>query len=224
MSTPENGGNSSTDDNGDPPTLSIKLTELRDLPKTSKPSSDVQLPVDILLLTVEDCEFLACHYYLRNAFRSYFQSFGYAYFGDMGDQQKPWKVALVRCSRGSSDPGGSQTVAKNAVTQLRPKVTFSVGSCKGLSREKAKLGDVVISAKLTTDTYKTPVSKDIGNLVRNAADGWEAPLENPQARDSIVHCDGEILSCPDRVSDEQRCKLHPGAMAVEMEGKGEITQ
>ncbi len=208
------------DDDGDPPPLSIKLTKLSALPKTSKPSSDVQLPVDVLLLTVENCEFLACHYYLRNAFRSYFQSFGYAYFGNMGDQQKPWKVALVRCSR--SDPGGSQTVARNAVTQLRPKVTFCVGSCKGLSREKAKLGDVVISSKLTTDAYKTPVSKDIGNLVRNAADGWEAPLENPEARDVQVHCDGEILSCPDPFSVEQQCKLHPGAIAAEREGKGEV--
>ncbi|KAL9978645.1 hypothetical protein ACROYT_G016187 [Oculina patagonica] len=218
MSAPENGGCSSMDDDGDPPPLSIKLTKLSALPKTSKPSSDVQLPVDVLLLTVENSEFLACHYYLRNAFRSYFQSFGYAYFGNMGDQQKPWKVALVRCSR--SDPGGSQTVAKNSVTQLRPKVTFCVGSCKGLSREKAKLGDVVISSKLTTDAYKTPVSKDIGNLVRNAADGWEAPLENPEAKDVQVHCDGEILSCPDPVSVEQQCKLHPGAIAAEREGKG----
>ncbi|XP_078368871.1 uncharacterized protein LOC144652677 [Oculina patagonica] len=218
MSSPENEGSSSMDDNGDPPPLSIKLTRLGSLPKTLKPSSDVQLPVDILLLTVENCEFLACHYYLRNAFKSYFQSFGYAYFGNMGDQQKPWKVALVRCSR--SDPGGSQTVAKNAVTQLRPKVTFCVGSCQGLSREKAKLGDVVISSKLTTDAYKTPVSKDVGNLIRNAADGWEAPLENPEARDIQVHCDGEILSCPDPVSVEQQCKLHPGAIAAEREGKG----
>ncbi|XP_078368627.1 uncharacterized protein LOC144652487 isoform X2 [Oculina patagonica] len=220
MSAPENGGSSSMDDDGDPPPLSIKLTRLGGLPKTSRPSSDVQLPVDVLLLTVKNSEFLACHYYLRNAFRSYFQSFGYAYFGNMSDQQKPWKVALVRCSKGSSDPGGSQTVAKNAVTQLRPKVTFCVGSCKGLSREKAKLGDVVISSKLTTDAYKTPVSKDIGNLVRNAADGWEAPLENPEARDVQVHCDGEILSCPDPVSVEQQCKLHPGAIAAEREGKG----
>ncbi|KAL9978654.1 hypothetical protein ACROYT_G016197 [Oculina patagonica] len=218
MSAPENGGSSSMDDDGDPPPLSIKLTKLSALPKTSKPSSDVQLPVDVLLLTVENSEFLACHYYLRNAFRSYFQSFGYAYFGNMGDQQKPWKVALVRCSR--SDPGASQTVAKNAVTQLRPKVIFCVGSCKGLSREKAKLGDVVISSKLTTDAYKTPVSKDIGNLVRNAADGWEAPLENPEAQDVQVHCDGEILSCSDPFSVEQQCKLHPGAIAAEREGKG----
>ncbi|KAL9978643.1 hypothetical protein ACROYT_G016184 [Oculina patagonica] len=177
MSAPENGGSSSMDDDGDPPPLSIKLTKLSALPNTSKPSSDVQLPVDVLLLTVENC---------------------------------------VQ----ESDPGGSQTVARNAVTQLRPKVTFCVGSCKSLSRVKAKLGDVVISSKLTTDAYKTPVSKDVGNLVRNAADGWEAPLENPEARDVQVHCDGEILSCPDPVSVEQQCKLHPGAIAAEREGKG----
>ena len=210
------------DDAGDPPPLNIKLTKLGGIPKTIKHSSDVQLPVDVLLLTVEDCEFLACHYYLRNAFRSYFQSFGYAYFGDMGDQQKPWKVALVKCCRGSSDPGGSQTVAKNAVTQLRPKVTFSVGHCKGLNGEKAKLGDVVISSKLTTASYKTPVSRDVGNLVRNAADGWEAPLEDAEGREIKVHCDGDILSCSDPASAEEQCKLHPGAIAIEMEGKGRL--
>ena len=44
-----------------PPPLSIEVTNMRDLPNKSKPWSDVQLPVDILLLTVEDCEFLACY-------------------------------------------------------------------------------------------------------------------------------------------------------------------
>ena len=221
MSAAENEGSCSKDDDGDPPPLSIKLTKLGSIPKISKPSSDVQLPVDILLLTVENCEFLACHHYLQNAFRSYFHSFGYAYFGDMGDdQQKPLKVALVRCSQGSSDPGSSLIVAKNAVTQLRPKVTFSVGHCKGLNREKVKLGDVVISSKLTTDAYKTPVSRDVGNLVRNAADGWEAPLENPEEQEIQVHCDGEILSCPHPHGAKQQRTLNPEAIAVEMEGKG----
>ena len=173
MSVPENNSpvGSLRDDDGDPPSLSIEVKKLSDLPKISKQWSNVHLPVDILILTVENCEFLACHYYLRDAFKSYSQTLGYVYFGNMGDQDKPWKVALVKCSKGSSDPGGSQTAAANAVTLLRPKITFCVGFCEGLNHENTNLGDVVISCKFTTDAYKTPVSRDVGNLVRNAADG-----------------------------------------------------
>ena len=225
MSVPENNScvGSLRDDDSDPPSLSIEVKKLSDLPKTSKQWSNVHLPVDILMLTVENCEFLACHYYLRDAFRSYSQTLGYVCFGNMGDQDKPWKVALMRCSKGSSDPGGSQTVVTNAVTQLRPKITFCVGFCKGLNHENTNLGDVVISCKLTTDAYKTPVSRDVGNLVRNAADGWCPPLEFPEAfREVKVHCAGEILSCPVPLSADQQGKLYPEAIAVEMEGKGEI--
>jgi len=55
-----NRGSCPKDGIGQPPPLSIKLPKLSELPKKSKPWSDVQLPVDILLVTVEDCEFLAC--------------------------------------------------------------------------------------------------------------------------------------------------------------------
>ncbi|XP_078368789.1 5'-methylthioadenosine/S-adenosylhomocysteine nucleosidase-like [Oculina patagonica] len=217
MSAPGNNrGSSSMDDDGHPPTLSIKLPKMSDLPKKSKPWNDDHLPVDVMLLTVEDCEFLASYYYLRNPFKSYHKSLGFVYFGSMGDEEKPLKVALMR----SSDPGGSQTAVKNAVTLLRPKVVYSSGFCSGLNREKAKLGDVVISSKLTTDAYRTPVNRDIGNIIKSAADGWDAPLENPEARDIKVHCDGEILSCADRDSAERQRRLHPDAVALEMEGKG----
>ena len=61
MSVPENNnpGGSLRDDDGDPPSLSIEVKKLSDLPKTSKQWSNVHLPVDILILTVENCEFLA---------------------------------------------------------------------------------------------------------------------------------------------------------------------
>lgn len=223
MSAPENNKGGCRDNEGDPPSLSIEVKKLSDLPKTSKQWSNVHLQVDILLLTVEDSEFLACHYYLRDAFKSYSQTLGLVYFGNMGNKEKPWKVALVRCSKGSSDPGGSQTAVANAVTRLRPKITFCVGFCKGLNHENTNLGDVVISCKLTTDAYKTPVSRNVGNLVRNAADGWLAPLEFPEAfREVKVLCDAEILSCPDPDCTEKQRKLHPEAIAIEMEGKGDV--
>ena len=220
MAGPENNRSSnSMDDQTDPPPLSIKLSRMRDLPRKSKPWSDDHLPVDILLLTVEDCEFLACYCFLRNPFKSYDKNLGFVYFGNMGDEEEPLKVALIMRS---SSPGGAQTVVRNAVTALRPKATFSVGLCNGLNHEKAKLGDVVVSSMLTTDVYKAPVSRDIGHLVKGAACGWEAPLESPEAHDVKVHCDCEVLSCPDRFSAEQQQKLHPEAIALEMEGKGEI--
>ena len=206
----------------DPPPLSITLKKTRDLPKKVKHWNIDHHPVDILLLTVEDCEFLACYYYLRNPFKSYEKSIGFVYFGKMGDDEdESLKVALVKCSKESLDPGGSQTAAKNAVTLLRPKATFLVGFCYSLNPDKAQLGDVVISSKLTTDHYKTPVSRDVCNLVRSAADGWKAPLENPEVRKVKAHRNGEILSCSDLIGAEQQCQSHPGAIAVDMEGKGE---
>ena len=210
--------------NDDPPPLSITLKKTRDLPKKVKHWNIDHRPVDILLLTVEDCEFLACYHYLRDSFKSYEKSIGFVYFGKMGEDEDEGgsvKVAIVRCPKESSDPGGSQTAAKNAVTLLKPKATFLVGFCYSLNLNKAQLGDVVISSKLTTDFHKTPVSRDVGNLVRSAADGWEAPLENPEAREVEVHSDGEIFSCSNLIDTEQQCQSHPGAIAVDMEGKGE---
>ena len=205
----------------DPPPLSITLKKKKDLPKKLKHWSIDHLPVDILLLTVEDCELLACYHYLRNPFKSYEKSIGNVYFGKMGeDEDGSVKVAIVRCFNESSDPGGSQTTAKHAVTLLKPKATFLVGFCYSLNPNKAQLGDVVISSKLTTDFNKTPVSRDVGKLVKSAADGWEAPLANPEAREVNV-CDGEILSCSDLIDAEQQCQLHPGTIAAEMEGKGD---
>ena len=208
--------------NDDPPPLSITLKELGDLPKKLERLDKEYPPVDILLLTVEDCEFLACYHYLRDSFKSYEKSIGYVYFGKMGDDEdESLKVALVKCSKESLDPGGSQTAAKNAITLLRPKATFLVGFCYSLNPDKAQLGDVVISSQFTIDHHKTPVSRDVGNLVKSAADGWKAPLQNPEAQKVKVHWDGEILSCSDLIGAEQQCQLHPGAIAVEMEGKGE---
>ena len=208
--------------NDDPPPLSITLKGLGDLPEKGKLLDKDFPPVDILLLTVEDCEFLACYHYLRDSFKSYEKSIGYVYFGKMrDDEDESLKVALVKCSKESLDPGGSQTAAKNAVTLLRPKATFLVGFCYSLNPDKAQLGDVVISSKLTTNHHRTPVSRDLGNLVRSAAEGWKAPLENPEAQKVKVHRDGEILSCSNPFGAEQQCQSHPEAIAVEMEGNGE---
>ena len=212
----------------DVPTLSIKLPEKSDLPNTSKPWSDVQLPVDILLMTVEDCEFLACYAYLRNSFKSYHKNLGYVYFGNMGESgDVPLRVALMTCSKGSSAPGGSLVTVKNAVVELRPKAVFSVGCCEGLNPEVTKLhlGDVVVSSKLLTDTFLTPVGRDILRLVRHANDGWIPPLRSPEDHKVQVYCGGEILSGTDPISAKRQCVSDSTkAVAFEKGGGGKIFQ
>lgn len=218
------GENSGTQESyGNPPRLSVKVPKSSDLSETYTEWNNVELPVDILVLTVEDYEFLGFFAYLENPVKkSYTKDIGFVYFGSMGNGSgTKLKVALMKCSKGSAVPGGSLTVVKDAVRVLRPKAVFLVGACSGLDHKQVKLGDVVVSSKLTTAVYKTPASRDIGNLIRHAADGWEAPLENPRAWEVRVHCDGDVLSRPEGVGDDiiQRC---PSAIAVEMEGEGQF--
>ena len=232
--------NSSKNIYGDPPKISISLPGISELTQNSKRWKDVQLPIDILLLTVKDCEFLSCYHYVVDPFRSYFKGLGHVYFGSIGeDQDDKLKVALMKCSEGSKVPGGALTVVKNAVTQLRPKAVFSVGHCSGMNQESTKLGDVVVSEKLTTYSYQkvtqdgkkfrgfiTPVSRDIAELIKCAGYGWNPPLENPNKRKVEVHC-GEVLSGSELVQAEWRrdelVKSFPEAIAIETEGEGKIT-
>lgn len=227
----------------DPPLLSITIPNTSDLSNTSMSWKDVELPIDILLLTVKDCEFLACYFFLRNPFRSYLRELGYVYFGQMGEGNgKKLKIALIKCSEGAIQPGGALIVVKNTVEILRPKAVFCVGYCGALHRDKTKLGDVVVSAKLTTYAERTvtnngvqprglsaPVGRDIAGLIRHAADGWRAPLErNTEGRDPEVnvHRDGEFLSGPEEIDSDRRreelVRLYPNAIAVEMDGQGKF--
>ena len=206
--------------NGSPPELSVKLPKLCDLPAISSSWETVELPVDIVLLAVEDCEFLSCFAYLKEPFKSYHISTGPVYFGCMGnDQGKKMKIALKRCSKGPDAPGASLSASKAAILLLRPKAIFSVGACSGLNNKKVKLGDVVVSAKLITAAHKTPPSRDIGNLIKRVADGWKAPLQNADEYNAKVHCDGVVLSISE--ANRDMIRKHPEAIAVEMEGGGE---
>ncbi|CAH3105222.1 unnamed protein product [Porites lobata] len=207
-----------------PPSLTLELPKKSDLPNTLKPWNEVHLPIDILLLTVDDCEFLACFAYLRNAFKSYLKNLGYVYFGKMGESRDvPLKVALIKCSEGSSVPDGSLVTVKNAVVELRPKAVFSVGCCGGLNPEvtKLQLGDVVVSSKLLTEAFKTPVGRDILHLVRHADYGWIPPLKCPEDHKVQVCCDGEILSGINPVSaKQQNMSYFTQATAFEIGGEG----
>ncbi|XP_078380840.1 uncharacterized protein LOC144663688 [Oculina patagonica] len=208
-----------------PPRLNIKIPTMSDLPNTSCSWNIVDLPIDILIMTVEDCEFLSCFFYLDKPFKSYHKGIGYVYFGSVGsDGRKKRKIALMKCSKGSADPGSSLSVVKDAVRVLRPRAVFSIGACSGLNPGKTKLGDVVVSSKLITPSYKTPPGRDIGNLIKHIADGWTAPLENPDEQEVRVHCDGVVLSMQKDDSGgwqyEEINQRYPEATAVEMEGRG----
>ena len=207
---------------GTPPLVSIEVPKMCDLRNKSEPWSDDWLPVDILLLTVEDCEFLACYAFMENPFKSYRKDLGFVYFGNMGESEsgQPLKVALMKCCEGSSGPGGSLIVTKNAVAQLRPKVVYSVGCCKSLKPDTVRLGDVVISSKLSTEAFRTPVGKDIGNLIQHSSDGWNPPLRIPNARKVNVHRDGEILCGVGPPSAKLLHVSNLNVTAVESEGEG----
>ena len=210
-------------ENARPPPLSIEVPKMRDLPSKSKPWSDVQLPVDILLLTVEECEFLACYRYLTNAFKSYHLNLGHVSFGTMGESgEESLKVALMRCSSGLS--AGSLVTIKNAVVQLGPKAVFSVGCCIGLNQKDTNLGDVVVSSTLTTDEFTAPVRRNIANLIRFSTEGWNPPLKDPAAGEQVqVHRDRGMLSgINEPAIAKQRRKSESHMIASEREGEGKI--
>ena len=200
-----------------PSPLSIEVPKMKNLPKELKPWSDVQdqLPVDILLLTVEDCEFLACYAYLHNPIKSFHDNLGFVFFGTMGGSgEEALKVALMRCSKGG--PGGSQNVVKNAVIPLRPKAVFIVGYCRGLNPQDTKLGDVVVSSKLITEDFTTPVKKNIGNLILFSSGGWDPPTT---AEEEVkVHSDSEIFGGINDPVDAKKRRMNAAAK----EGEGNI--
>ena len=206
-----------------PPPLSIEVPKMRDLPNKSNPWSDVQLPVDILLLTVEDCEFLACYAFLKNSIKSYHQTLGYVYFGTMGESgEEALKVALMRCYEGCSAPGGSLVTAKNAVRELRPKAAFLVGFCMGLNAQATKLGDVVLSSKLSTEQFTAPVRRNIGKLNLFSIEGWNPPLKDPVSEKTVqVHRDSDIFSGSQFITKQRRIS-QSRVIAVEREGEGKI--
>ena len=218
-----------------PPELAVGLPSIKDVTTTLK---QPDLPVDVLLVTVKDCEFLSCYNELKDPYRYYYKDVGYVYFNNVQSHEEKVKVALLRCNEGSIGPSSSLIAVKNAAAILQPKAVISVGACSGLNPDKTKLGDVVVSAKLTTYASKvvtseqdqwagmsSHVSRLFSKIISNCADGWQAPLKNPEDRQIKVHCNGEFLSGPEQIRAEWRQKelvdRHPLATGVEMEGEGE---
>ena len=144
------------DSDASPPQLTVGLPSIQDVTTTLKKPD---LPVDVLLVTVKECEFLSCYNELKDPYRCYYQDVGYVYFNNVQSHEEKVKVALLRCSEGSIGPSSSLIAVKNAAPILQPKAVISVGACSGLSPDKTKLGDVVVSAKLTTYSSKVVTSE-----------------------------------------------------------------
>ena len=233
---------SRTPDN-DPPELNddlLKLLKPEDLPPTSFPWEDSKRdrPVDILLLTAKECEFLSCVSHLNRGFyKSWLNGLGFVYFGRIDGENESLKIAVVQCKVGAVGPQAALVVVPSAVDALRPKAVINVGYC-GRLNNKVGLGDVIISSKLRT--YSTgkksrgvfedrnisvPLSPAFAQLVLTANHGWQEPLKDRGKLKVKVFTDGVVFSGPLVVDDEELRKelLERGsdAIAVEMEGQGE---
>ena len=227
-----------------PPRLNISVPKLSDIQPDPKPWESVELPTDILLLTVKDPEFLSCYAHLKQGsiFKSHVIGLGLVYFGEIGNNETV-KVCLLRCGHnGAATVDGALNVVRSAVEFLTPKAVICVGFCDGLNQKEAKLGDVVISARLATYcnkkvtkngvqscNIKTDVSRNMNALIRSAADGWKAPITTSKDQELFevkVHCDGVILSGPEQVNSEVRqnelLEQYPDAIAIEMQGEGMV--
>ena len=206
----------------------------KELPKTSKRLDLEQLPIDILLLTVKDCEFLACVSLLTGLSRMFQKDLGDVFIGNIGEM----KIAVMMCRMGTAGPGGAAGVVRDAVKALTPKAVFCVGYCGGLQPVKVKLGDVVISevlityapSKVTKDGIeergdRVPLKPNLAKVILNAAAGWSAPLRDP-AELEVAQVRGALLSGPQVVDDsdlrEALLNRFPGAIAIEMEGEGKV--
>lgn len=228
------GGKRLEDNKDEPPEHTIVVPDLDDLPRDEN-RSDLWRRIDVLLLTVEVCEFLSCYAHLRSPFKRYIARVGtYVYFGQ--DAEK--KIGLMRRDEAFIDQESYLRAVKKAITALRPKVAISVGYCSGLNKLKTKLGDVVIPVELTTYANEMVhgeeqftgtrrlVSRRFLQPINHVADGWKAPLKSPEVQEVKVHSGGEILGGPEKVcTDERRdqlLQLYPKAVAVEMEGEGTV--
>ena len=223
-----------------PPEVTVTLLRNKDLPGKSVLLDKRQLPIDILLLTVKDWEFLACiSCFNRDFSRSYCEELRQdVYLGKIGNDDMMLKIAVVKCYTGSTVPQGSWVTVTNAVKVLKPKAVIGVGCCGGLDPAKFKLGDVVVSVKLITYSsskvtdkgitergVRVPLKSNILKLMLTAVHGWKAPLKNPKEFEVEMH-QGVFLSGPesvDRSARREALNQHfSEADVIEMEGEGKI--
>ena len=202
-----------------PPELDHTLLPLSDIDGTPLKwiSKEIQsqVPTDILFITANDDEFIACYSYMKQVQRSWEKKLGWVYFGRFVDKScQDVKVALMRRGIGSKE---THKAVKNGAEVLIPKVTLFVGNCETMNGMKgcAKRGDVAISAKLTIynlqfrsdDTFcggELDVGPDMATLILSAADGWKPPLKDPNSFKVDVHRDALMLSGLNYIKNHER--------------------
>ena len=96
----------------------------KDIREEAKSLDNGQLPIDILLLTVKDCEFLACLSFMTSFTKRYENDLGFVYIGSMCESSVNMKIAVMKCRMGATVPGGSAGVVRDAVKALTPKRCF----------------------------------------------------------------------------------------------------
>ena len=88
--------------------------------------------------------------------------------------------------------------------------------------QDTKLGDVVVSSKLSTEEFTTPVRRNIGNLNLFVTEGWKPPLKDPVGEETVqVHRDSEIFSGSQFITKQRRMS-QSHVIAVEREGEGKL--
>lgn len=200
--------------------MSLSVPKMSDIKVFRKKWSDVQFPIDILLLTMEEFEFLSSFAYLKNPFKSYDRDVGDVYFGNIGQL----RVALVK-SHGNTTPVDHAVSLEKAIIKMRPKVVFLVGICGSLNSAKARIGDVLITSKLGTYSQRgmrALESKLSSSHIRFFGEGWMAPLRDLDDREVRIHRGGLLLCVQDRKMSEELIQSHPDAFAIEVRGKDEI--
>ena len=224
-----------------PPEVDFRVLKACDLPTDIVAWELVDVWIDILLLTVKDCEFLSCLSYLNPGYHATNKvQLGLVYLGEMGKGDVKLKVALIKCDMGAGGPHGSTILVPKAVRALHPKAVICVGYCAGLKEKEVKFGDVIISSKLATFAptkvtgdgiiergVRVPASPLLSGILRYADYGWKAPLKNSEDLEVKVHKYDLLLSGPEVVSSDERrkelIKRYPNAIGVEMEGEGKIS-
>ena len=223
----------------EPPELreTLKLLKMKDLPPKTTRWKDIEekfLPVDFLLSTAKKCEHLSCLSFLDDIKMGYNKMLGPVYFGFNSSKSK---IAVIKCVTDAAGFGGPIVVLHKAVPILRPKAVICVGYCASLDEKKAKLGDVIVPAKLITYNlakvrenkiehrcYVLPPSTKMAKCIKVAGAGWVAPLKNPEDLKVIVRNDDVLLSGPSVLDNsELRRELKNRFLqgtAIETEGEG----
>ena len=186
--------------------------------------------VDVVLLTVNEREFLAAYEIIKDPSTALVGDLGPVYFGGVGKVE----VALVESEMGANNILAAQEIGIKAVRLIKPKAIICLGVCFGLLEEKQNLGDLLISrniqrysqVRVNADGLRMPrgdsylVNTELYKLFKDGQNGWNSQLSGRSVK---VHT-GTILSGPELIDNEKRRlelkTMYREALGGEMESEG----